>query len=228
MGGYMIALLSVPNTGTWFTLELLKLSPKIEHVVDYNSGFWGLFRKEYARENLVYEDVPDLDRVIYRRHILGNRTHGEIDLICSGHCSVIPFRDPLASLISRRNRNPLQPQYEHIDAFDYVATSPHIASSFLFPIDTDEFKSNWIHRKNLAECLFVFCGLEYVDFTDWAKSNEKKNAMPKYDEQAAYMDGDLKAATKNCYGEFLYLKSNEKTIRPFMERIGYSSAIWWD
>jgi hypothetical protein len=224
----MIALLSVPNTGTWFTLELLKLSPQIEHVVDYNRGFWGLFRKEYTREILKYDEVPDLHSVIYRRHILGNKSHGDIDLICTGHNSVIPFRDPLASLISRRNRNPLQPQYEHIDALEYVATSPHILSSFIFPIDTDEFKTNWVHRVNLAECLYTFCGLDKIEFGVWAKENEKKNAMPEYPEQEAYLNGDIKAATKKCYGEYLYLKSKEKTIRPFMEHVGYKSAIWWD
>lgn len=224
----MIALLSVPNTGTWFTLELLKLSPQIQHVIDYNRGFWGLFRKEYTREILKYDEVPDLSTVVYRRHILGNKTHGDIDLICSGHKAVIPFRDPLASLISRKNRNPLQPQYEHIDAFEYVATSPHISNSFVFPIDTPEFVSDWGYRLKMAKGLYGHVGLAEINFTDWAVGNEKKNAMPAYDEQAAYLYGDIEAATVKCRGEFLYLKSKEDTIRPFMEKIGYQNAIWWN
>lgn len=224
----MIALLSVPNTGTWFTLELLKLSPEIQHVVDYSRGFWGIFRQEHTREILKYGPVPDLRSVIYRRHILGNKTHGNIDLLCIGLKAVIPFRDPLASLISRRNRNPLQPQYEHIDAFEYVATSPHVWESCVFPIDTKEFKEDWQYRRAQAKNLFAWCGLKQVDFTEWAKANKKKNAMPQYDEQVAYLDGDLDGATKMCRGEYLYLKSKEATIRPFMEKVGYSEAIWWD
>lgn len=225
----MIGLLSAPNTGTHFTLDLLKMSPEIGPVIDYNRGFWGIFRKEITRHDLRYEDVPDdLSKVVYRRHILGKECHGDIDLLCIGLKVVIPFRDPLASLISRRNRNPGIPFYDHIDALEYIAVSPHVANSFVFPIDTEDFKSFWQHRRKLAKDMFLFCNLRPIEMTVWAKDNEKQNAMPEYYAKAAYDDGDVKAATKGCYGEYLYLKSKEDVIRPFMERMGYRSAIWWD
>jgi hypothetical protein len=78
-----------------------------------------------------------------------------------------------------------------------------------------------------GENLIRYCGLSWIDLSDWATDNEPKNAMPSYEPKAAYAQGDLDGAVRDCYGEYLYLKSKESTIRPFMERLGYRNVIWW-
>jgi len=227
----MIALLSVPNTGTWFTLNLIQSHEAVEEkVISYNAGFFGIGRREITRTNFRYGDTGcvDWDKTVYYRHILGNRTHGEIDITCMGHKAVIPMRDPLASLISRKYRNPLEPMYEHVDAFEYVATSPHAQNSFIFPIDTPDFKRSWTHRKQAAENLFNHIGLEPPESVhQWAVDNEPKNSMGHYIERDAYLQGEIETATRNCKGEFEYLKSKSDVLMPWLQDLGYKDLIWW-
>lgn len=228
----MIALLSIPNTGTWFTLNLLLLHPEINYHIDYNSGFFGIGRKELNRYKFKYIGLKDnVDKIIYRRHIMGPKTHGDIDLLCMGHKAIIPMRDPLASLISKKNRNPIEPAYEHVEAFEYIATSPWAQKSFFFPIDTDEFKSDEKSRHGLALDLFdSFLNIPIDNINDlyiWAKENEPKNAMEDYPERQAYLNGDIERATAKCKGEFEYLKSKKNVLIPFLKQLGYKDLMWW-
>jgi hypothetical protein len=223
----MITLLSIPNTGTWFLLDFFMQHSQIDRTISFEEGFWGIGRNEITRSSFEYENV-NTERSVYRRHILGNKTHGEIDLLCIGHKAVIPMRDPLASLITRKARNPLDPMYEHIDAFEYVATSPHVSRSFIFPIDTPEFVESFDYRFDQGLDLLKYCDLSpdgYV--TDWARWNKPQNTIGKYPEKDAYNAGELAGATKGCVGEFLYLKSKESVLRPFLEGLGYENLIWW-
>jgi len=224
----MIALLTIPNTGTWFITELLKLHPDIRHIIEYNAGFFGIGRMEITRSLFSYDPEMDYSKALYRRHIFGNSTHGEIDLICMGHKTIIPMRDPLASLISRKHRNPLEPMYEHIDAFVYAATSPHINNSFIMPIDTDNFKSSDRNRFFVALDMFKFVGLDIpTGLNQWARDNAPKNAMGAYEQKKAYDNGDLSTATTQCRGELEYLKSKENILRPWLNRLGYGQLMWY-
>lgn len=224
----MITLISIPNTGTWFVLNFLMRHDQINKAISYEEGFFGIFRNEITRTTFEYQ-AGDIESSVYRRHILGTRTHGEIDLLCIGHKAVIPMRDPLASLITSKSRNPLEPMYEHIDAFEYVATSPHVNRSFIFPIDTPEFIGSYESRLSQGLSLLKYCGLGPCGHvSDWARENTPQNTIGEYPEKSAYRDGNIVGATKGCMGEFVYLKSKQRVLRPFLEGLGYENLIWWD
>jgi hypothetical protein len=225
----LIALLTVPNTGTHYILNLLNLSNQITAHISTTEAYWGVGRREMSRFVLRYKPLPeDHSKIVYQSHILDRPTHREMDLIAMGHKAVIPMRDPLSSLISRKNRNPEEPMYHHVDAFEYVATSPWIAKSFIFPIDTKGFKSNWKFRQSMGRALFNYCNLDIPKQLEvWAKDNEHKNTMGKYNEKLCYLDGNLKDATAKCVGEFEYLKSKKDVIIPFLKRLGYEDLMWW-
>lgn len=224
----MIALLSAPNTGTHYTLNLLNLSGQITDCIDAPHAYWGIGRKEICRFDLQYNIPKDHNKIIYQSHILDKTTHRECDLIAIGHKAITPMRDPLASLISRKHRNPAEPMYTHIDAFEYIATSPWIEQSFIFPIDTYWYESNWKYRLSRAEEMYAFAGLNTPDSLElWAKDNQAHNSMGLYPEHEAYLRRDVRSATVKCVGEFEYLKSKKDILIPFLQKLGYEDLIWW-
>jgi hypothetical protein len=225
----LIALLTVPNTGTWFLQNLIASSPDVVKTVNQNQCYFGVMRREINRHNFKYEPKCNIDHVLYQRHITGKQTHGEIDLLAIGHRAVIPMRDPLSSLISRKHRNPQVPMYEHVDAFEYCATSPWINNSFVFPIDTPSFKGSAYHRLDMARRMFEHLKIrEPANLVSWAKDNEPKNSMGGYEQKDAYACGDLGCATSCCVGEFEYLKSKRDVLVPWLIDLGYEDLIWWE
>lgn len=226
----MIILLTPQNTGTHYIVDFLLKHSKIKRIVSEVDWLYGVGRNKLNRKIPAYKyNQINEKECVLKKHIFGMDSHKISDLLCMAHQCIITFRDPLASIISRKNRNPGESFFFHVDAFEYIATSPYAQKALIIPIDTPEFQQNVSVRFDVGVGILEHCNLGYEDFVyDWATENKHQNSMGDYPEKQAFESGDLNTAISKCKKEYEYLKSKEDVIKPFMKKIGYKSSLWWN
>ena len=252
VGDPVIFCLSIQHTGTWSTLAwILKHEgvngflayPHIFDILepDQESGIYPVHPMESGEmverwdPRLVLHDHMKLDPKVPTRI---DRTQV---LISTVNPTVIPIRDPLASLISyqvraekdgRTTENGFAPR-SHVDTWVALAQTWR---GILFKYAHIRFMP-WDllgkgDRFEIAETLVGISqdlGLrDALPSMQCAREIIHNNDLGSYDLKRAYLKRDLGFINENVsHGAVLELMQNTDILRPFLEGLGYKKLMWW-
>ncbi len=251
----MIYCLTQHHTGTWSTLAWVLKHQGVDGFLTKEHIFDILEPSPPDQESGVYpvhpmesgELVEKFDpRLVFQEHIRldptkMDRIDGTQVMICLVNPTVIPIRDPLASLVSYQRRaeragrtpeNGFAPR-SHVESWVALAqTWEHILKNFahvrFMPWDLlgkgDRFE--------VAEKLFeISTALGLRDGTPsltCAREMIHNNDLGTYPLKEAYLEGDLEKVREGVSdGAVNLLISKQKLIRPFLEFLGYPLLMWW-
>ena len=251
----MIYCLTQHHTGTWSTLAWILKHQGVdgfltrEHIFDIlepveprdESGVYPVHPMESGE--LVEKFHP---RLVFQEHIRldptkMDRIDGTQVMICLVNPTVIPIRDPLASLVSyqrraeRAGRTPetgFAPR-SHVDTWVALAqTWEHVLKKFahvrFMPWDLLGLGD----RFEVAEKLFgISTALGLRDGTPsltCAREMIHNNDLGTYPLKEAYQEGDLEKVREGVSEDAVNLLiSKRPLIEPFLEFLGYSDLMWW-
>ena len=251
----MIYCLSQHHTGTWSTLAWILKHQGVDGFLTSAHLFDILEPSEPDQESGVYpvhpmesgELVEKFDpKLVFQEHMKLDPTKvNRIDrsqvLMCLMNPTVIPVRDPLASLISYQVRaetdgrtpaNGFAPR-SHVDVWVALAqTWKTILKDFghvrFMPWDLlgkgDRFE--------VAEKLFgISTDLGLYDgkpSLTCARNMIHNNDLGSYPLKEQYQEGSLETIREGVSeGAVNLLISKQKLIRPFLEFLGYADLMWW-
>ena len=241
---------SVPQSGTWFVLRFFeKLDCRIEHTGEIMS------RKEnralnqegriilhthvfpfYYNPAPYKESWPSFGGDPIQEYIVrvDKMSIGGIKLLASMYKTVIPIRDPLASLLTREARAPNLRHFYIVDGYVEVvrelADHPNVK---LLPVDLN---LSFDERKNLLEEVVSHCGFNIEQHTEainnLSKHWKRENITPNNRFHEPYRKGDLKTIQKwlgQKWAEVVHLKNFGGVLVPFLSSLGYNekkTLIW--
>jgi len=224
---------SAPHTGTWFLIEFLRSLPEVSNFVELpvlrksktcvrrevSPGAWemGLVGQGI---NLVHSHFQEEDMALIRMMGLSNPT-------------IIPIRDPLASILTRHNRYPKQRHTHMIGHWERMAGS--------FIKFKDEFQATFVPvdlGANDSAVREASLGAAYsaiVDHGDFRwepirafmERDPWPNSRGDYDLKRAYQDRDRDFLRNQIPMEWVELLRIKPTIQPFLESMGYDDLLWW-
>jgi len=245
----MIYCLTQHHTGTWSTLAWILRHREVEgfltteHIFDILEPSSNFPVHPMESGDLVEEFHPSM---VYHEHLRFDSMWEEnlrIDrsqvLIASVTRTVIPIRDPLATLISyqfRAERAGRTPEtgfapLSHVDSWVLLAqTSRHVLKRFahikFIPWDllVDALKTTK-YLLGIAENL----GLKDREPSfEFAEKMIRNNDAGTYGLKQAYQEKDFgKIKNGVSQGAVEYLISKRDLIKPFLEFLGYKDLMWW-
>jgi hypothetical protein len=211
---------SIQHTGTWFIINFLN----------------NFFPNVYETKSVILENVIVIKNSILTCHFPINEdiqenkkslSIGGIKTISGIFKSVIPVRDPFASILTRECRHPKLRHFYIVDGFIDLAKhfNNHPNVKF-FPIDLYKDEEN---RRNLLIDTMVHCGVNTVPhhdlINDIAKTWKPENETPKnrYKHLYEHKDiGQIRFLLGPKWAEIEYLKNNASIILPFLSELGYT------
>ena len=241
---------SVPQSGTWFTLRLFeKFGYRIEHTGEI------MDRKEnrtidlslpiilgthifpfYYNPDPYKECWPSFGGDPIQEYIVrkNKMSIGCIKLLASMYKTVIPIRDPLASLLTREARAPNLRNFYIVDAYVEVARelADHPNVKFL-PVDLD---LTFDERRKLLEEVVIHCGIDIQQYDeqigDVATHWKKENITPNNRFHEPYENGDINTIKEwlgQKWAEVVHLKNMGGILVPFLSKLGYNerkTLLW--
>ena len=226
---HIVPLLSVPFTGHWFLVAFLRELRLIRHEVElqelrHSKGFLTLpnggppgVRPD--RPNLVHGPLRELDMHLIER-------------LCAWWRPLMPLRDPLATFISARNRQPDADLHWLLERWFMLLTDMEPFAPHYIPLDL--LKEPQERHKALIELLRAaqLSGGPDADplVTLWAHKwpKDQYNSRGLYSLKIAYANRDLKYLEAHGMGADLKaLMGAEGALRPFLVKQGYRSLLWW-
>ena len=172
-------------------------------------------------------------------------SHEQTEKFIRAFPSVTPVRDPLLSLITRRIRDPqgCGAVFNYlVNGFVFLAElwGRRPENYSLLPVDLYEKKAPSDRFDKLVE-IFRSLGLYQLDINEYLKNwSLKWGVVNTVHEDAEVADKGRARTIKDYYynGEvdkiieeipegWLYLKSKEAQLRPFLEERGYTNLLWW-
>jgi hypothetical protein len=251
---YIVFIPSVQHTGTWFTINFLK-----NFIGRVRELTFILEKPEKAQADVNYVHSyseplkePTITHIHFPivRHLnfdvnfpegrffrdwyanLGTLRSVSIQTIltmANFFKTVIPIRDPVASILSREARHPQLRHFFIVDGFVTLAKefANHPNVKFL-PIDL--YTTPESRRKLLVEVM-KHCQLDYTQYAGildpWSENWPVENKTPGNRFKQMYNEGDvdgLRLALGPKMAEIEYLKNMASIILPFMESLGYSRS----
>lgn len=215
-----IFLLSPHHTGTWFLFDLFKTNPLL-HTAEL--GFI------MVRDKMLSEDKP----TVLHMHVNTDKPrrfhdfwHEALMGLCGKNLpTVMPMRDPLASIVSRERRHPeFTPHLFLIDAWISIHHSKREEyDPYFVPIDRPD-----MDREKLLLGMAKHCGLEpWPGLHEWIKDWPVRNATNvAYDLRNAYLVKDVAYLEKRLPRAFKHLRSS--TLQVFFEEHGYKDLMWYE
>lgn len=251
----MIYCLSIQHTGTWSTLAWILKHEGVNGFLAHPHIFDILEPSHTDQEEGIYpihpmesgELVEKWDpRLVFHHHMeLDLKVPTRIDrtqvLISTVNPTVIPVRDPLASLISYQVRA----EKDGRTSENGFAPRSHVATWVALAQTWNGILKNFAHVRFLCwDLLGVMDRFEVVEhLTDIAQDLGLRDAFPSvkcarkmihnndlgaYDLKRAYLKRDLEFINENVsHSAVLELMQNTDILRPFLEGLGYSDLMWW-
>lgn len=245
----MIFCLSHHHTGTWSTLAWVRDHQGVDGLITGAHLFDALEKKEGIihpmesgvihcnwHPSMVYHEHLKADG---REEFKLNRTQV---MLATVNPTVIPIRDPLASLISYQHRAERDGRLDHPD-FQPV---DHMVDRWVRLAETHRtILKDFGHVRflcwDLVEKMDRFEIVEHLTdlATDLglrdafpsvqcAKQMIRNNDLGSYDLKKAYQDDDIGYIRENVSsGGVIALMNNTDILRPFLEGLGYSRLMWW-
>ena len=241
---------SAPQSGTWFVLRLFeKFGYRIEHageiidrkenrIVDLSSPvilgthiFPFYYNPDPYKESWPSFGGDAVQEYIVRRNKV---SIGDIKLLCSMYKTVIPVRDPLASILTREMRAPNLRHFYIVDAYVEMARTlaGHPNVKFL-PVDLD---LTFDERRKLLEDVAIHCGIDIAQYDevigDIATHWKKENITPNNRFHEPYEKGDINTIKEwlgQKWAEVVHLKNMGGILVPFLSELGYNqkkTLLW--
>ena len=227
---HIVPLISVPYTGHWFLMAFLRELRIIRHEVEItalraNRDFLTLPNNGPAgvrpdRANLVHGPLRELDM-------------GLVSRLCAWWQPISPLRDPLATLISARNRRPKEDLQWLLERWALLLSAIRPVGAHFIPLD---LLRDVEARRVALEALLAHAGLVAGQDAEplirlWALKWPKHdyNSRGAYSLKVAYLNRDMKYIEKhgNLGAELQGLRALEGALRPFLVQHGYRELLWW-
>lgn len=238
---------SVHHTGTWFTVAFLLSHPDIKGFVQLKN-IENLIVSDEGQEHSIVTGHPE-EKIsedintnenginILQSHILFKDSgHPEMELsqqalILSLPC-IIPLRDPLLSLVTRHQRQPHQSHLRLISEWAVLVRflnniSP-VKKPFFLPLDLMG-KEKPQKRSDRLSGAFSVAGVIPNGHTEhWSRQwSSGYNSRGDYDLKKRYFEKDVGYLRRTFPDEFTELKRHENLLRPFFDKQGYPSLLWY-
>lgn len=244
----MIFCLSQQHTGTWSSLSWLNGHQEVQGFIQDRYVYQALNGEKIVHkvESGTYAERfhPDM---VYHAHIETERSEEENEIrinrmqmmLLATHATLIPMRDPLASLVTYQKwgeRDGLGDGDEefsprsHVDGFCAIAGSFKTIRRFAhcrflcWDLLPDDRGKRLIHLLDVAKDLGLRDSVPSLDWSD----GRIDNTAGEYPLKTAYKQmnlGDLSDGISE--GGFEYLEGKEAVLRPFLEELGYRDLLWW-
>ena len=229
----VIVLASVPHTGTFFVEDFFRHHDGVAHCLGIGPV---LKSRSLVRRRLgakAWEEGLEPGYVSCMQAHLTAANFTTIMVFSLFNPLVIPMRDPLLALVSTAERNPDNDPMKQVDAF--VSLAERIEGMhetyvpMYVPVDLMA-EQRPVKRYDALVQLQLHCGLpiERSLTTDTASLWAPINSAGKYPLKTAYYEGEKKPIWDRLGREIGVLQANQETVRPMLERIGYSDLLWWD
>lgn len=249
----MIYCLSQHHTGTWSTLAWVKDHREVEGFLTSEHLFDILESTGKDTEVIPVHPMESGDlvekfdpRLVFHEHIKLDPTRtNRIDrsqvLMCLLNPTVIPVRDPLASLISyqvradqdgRTPENGFAPR-SHVDVWVTLAqTWTRVLKDYahirFMPWDLLGNGDRFEVAEKLVGISQDLGLTDALPSMKCAREMIHNNDLGPYPLKEAYQDGDLISIREGVsQGAVNHLISKRGLIRPFLEFLGYSDLMWW-
>lgn len=233
----MIFVWSVQHTGTWSTIDWLErrglFSFADERAIKQSMNSLGLGTDIGSR--LIVQAVSP--NGIYQSHVAESRSQSfRLQLMLAYALpSIVPLRDPLASLLTGYNRlshagSGLTPQ-EHIDQWLTMAEGCRLlAKQNREPtfIAWDVLDCENGRRALLSSAAKrLGCPDDALD-AEFAAQWSVSNSSGSYPAKVAYEQEDAEWIRRRMPGIWMLLKEAQPDLRPFLEAQGYRDLMWWN
>lgn len=227
-----IFLPSVFHTGMWLIAQILHWRA--------NYPFERMHPK-FEKEKLLNIPPP----ATIHTHILAESGFDELKEIYDilnrdNKCLVIiPIKDILAAVISRKRRNPRESALHIIDGLILIAQKLKDFNPLYFPLDLlTEPKSREMMMISIEKTL----GVDFIEANN-VSTKEFSEQWPVINDTTTYCQknhGILNLELKQAYDlgeidyikhvlpkEWSYLIRKRRTLQPFFERLGYTNLMWF-
>ena len=239
---------TVPQSGTWFVLRFFeKLGCKIEHAseiikrdsplnLDSSRILHAHIFPFYYNPSPYKEAWPSFGEDPIQEYIVRKNklSIGGIKLLCNMYKTIIPIRDPLASLLTREARAPNLRHFYIVDAYVEVARTLSRCLNVMFlPVDLN---LRYKERRNLLRKVVQHCGFNPDEHSEAinvvAKYWEKENVTPNNRFHKPYAEGDFDTIREwlgQKWAEVVHLKNFGAILVPFLSSLGYNekkTLLW--
>ena len=199
----------------------------------YHTGTWFVAGILHHRAGYLFANYTD-DKIKPRSTVHFDIT-GKLDIEKAidhfkDNYLVIPIRDVLASVISRKRRFPDKPATSIIDGFIVIAKLLNELNPFYFPIDLYEKPKD---RERLLISLEKYLGKRFVDVNNITKWEFAEIWWPEnvgtasFELKQAYELGETEYLKHVIPEEWEYLIKKQSILQPFFEKLGYKNLLWF-
>ena len=216
---HIVCLATVPYTGTHFLKAFLEEFNQLRLTIDLNDLAARPYILEPARQQLVWGHISQKTLEC----INGLSRHWKI---------IISIRDPLASMISLKQRDQKYSANLILETWKTTITEGPRNVKFV-PLDTGGEKS-LDGRKAILKSVVKAAGLFWSPNAEavcdaWAEKwpSGKHNSQGVYPAKIKYYEEDVPFLTKFLGPDWNLLLESEYWIRPFLEEQGYKDLLWW-
>ncbi len=239
----VISVISVPHTGTNFTVKLL--SDALNPVQAINGPI--LVKGEHLEARRFEGHIeaglfPGLN--IIQQHVQGNNplyTTKWAQLFAMMGPAVIPIRDPLLSLLSALERNDTIDRAPQLDAFANLADAFYHYNNLsnyeplFYAVDLTAKLPTAAERYGVLRKIIWEINGWYDRNLDinYEAVNKLATEWPYVNSRGSYLtkklqeDGDVKGLQKVVGSYWPKLRQIEPKVRPLLEQLGYEKLLWW-
>lgn len=145
---------------------------------------------------------------------------------------IVPLRDPLAALISAKQRNPEVTHYQALKPWRMLVNRVAPLEPHYIALDLLNDKgARWQALYNLLYVTGLAGVPEATDVANkwgrlWPKYSH--NSLGVYPLKTALLAGDASLIRSEMPLEWEALKATEGWLRPFLEARGYEGLLWWE
>lgn len=221
----IILLASVPHTGTEFIKHFIDAHPGVGNTV-------GLAQIRNNRGILADPYTGQGGLVPYTTNLVWS--HINEDALRGVRCfafhvpTVIPMRDPLLSVVTRKHRQPDMDHLWLIECWLVLATFiwPY-SDAVYYPVDLEAAKTpeeRYEGMKKMSRALHLQPD-GYVK--PFAEKFAPVNTRESYDLKKMYDERDFEQLSLHLKLEIQHLRHAEPYLRPMLEMLGYKDLMWW-
>jgi hypothetical protein len=202
---------SVHHTGTWFVIRFINRHPDTK-----NMGTPALKKVLDGRHGLKEDNT-------LHAHFL----HGkEIIDLANKFNAVIPIRDPIASIITSKERVPKEDPFRIYTEFTRLL---QVDKDKVFFLPVDLYKKK-IYKVGLLRSLESFLNLTYNDnwVNEYAEQWKPINTQGVYKDKKKYLIEKDFNYTYHKYNKYIKVFQKNRKIKNFLKDLGYKDLLWWE
>jgi hypothetical protein len=214
-------LASVPHTGTNWLLAFWRNHPTITHLVELTA----LAKTASLRRRSLSADHFDSGLRPESCNLVWGHFHEKEKALLFGLATawpaVVPVRDPLLSLCSRRARQPSEDDLGRMfEAWRLWVAFDDWEPAYV-PVDLPNHNA-------LVAAAMLFATPMVPSQIEAQETREPLNSQGAYPLRNAYDAGDREVVRVGL-GPAVYtrLRNMEGELRPILERVGYRDLMWW-